>query len=101
VKDPISLDQAEVMLRNAAADGEFAAAQIAARNYRYAVENAAAGLPRKEAAAQIRHAMTVMESARCRLCVARTRVAIKLQAIERRMRFQQTCALTHTWRIEG
>jgi len=53
------------------------------------------------AASLIRQAMAAVETARRQLCVARTRLAHKLRAVEWRMRYEQAGAATHTWRIEA
>ena len=97
----LSLEQAGERLRRAASCGDFATAQRAAHDYTRAVELAVAGLPPAAAASRIRQAMAALESARCQLCVARTRLGRKLRAVERRMRFQQTSIATSTWRIEA
>ncbi|MGA2145451.1 MAG: hypothetical protein ABSH49_10875 [Bryobacteraceae bacterium] len=101
MKAPLSLEQAEDRLRTAAARGDFATAETAARDYVHAVELAAGSLPHAVAASLIRQAMAAVETARRQLCVARTRLAGKLRAVERRMRYVQTGADAHTWRIEA
>ncbi len=95
------MEQAEERLRRAAASGDFGAAERAALDYARAVELAAAGLPRAAAASSIRQAMAAMETARRQLCVARARLARRLRAVERQMRFQPASIATSTWRIEG
>ena len=101
MKEQLWLEQAEERLRSAAERGDFATAQRAALDYTRAVELAVAGLPRTAADSRIRQAKAALETARRRLCVARTRVGRKLRAAEWRMRFQQASTATSTWRIEA
>jgi hypothetical protein len=101
MKEHLWLQQAEERLRRAAERGDFATAQKAALDYTLAVERTVPGLPRTAAASRIRQAMAAMESARRQLCVARARLSRKLQAVDCRIRFQQTSIATNTWRIEA
>ena len=99
---PLSVEQAKERLKAAAARGDFALAQAAALDYVRAVEREARGLPRPGVESLTRQAMAILEKARRRLCVARTRVALQLRAVTCRMHYTtQAAAATNTWRIEA
>jgi hypothetical protein len=97
----LASEQIEAKLRRAAARGDFAAAQSAARDYAGALALSLSGLPRAAAAERIRQAMAAIESARRQLCAARVRLAGRMRAAERQERFQQVRGATSTWQIEA
>ena len=89
-------------LREAAARGDFAAAEAAASRYTEAVCALVKELAPAEAAARIGEACELMEWARRNLCAARSRVEEQVRRLECLQRYHDRLPTTeHMFRIEG
>ena|SRR5271157_475280 len=96
------VDAEALALRDAAARGDFAAAENAAMRFTGLLQSLLAELPPAEAAGRLRQACELMEWARRHLCVARARVAGEIRRLENLRHYHaQLSAAVHTFKVEG
>ena len=99
-RDP-QLEAAAAAFRTAVERQDFAAAEISARRYGELARAAMAGLPPVLAEARMTEATRLLESARRKICLARAKIAGRVERLTRVAVYLAPAPAEHTWSVDA